>query len=63
VLVSINSDSHGRLQFDNLRFGVSQARRGWLQAGDVLNTRTLSQLRSLLDATMGHGIRQQDSAA
>lgn len=53
VLVSINSDAHSRLQYDNLRFGVSQARRGWLQAGDVLNTRTLSQLRPLLAATMG----------
>lgn len=53
VLVSINSDAHSRLQYDNLRFGVSQARRGWLQAGDVLNTRTLSQLRLLLAATMG----------
>ena len=53
VLVSINSDAHSRLQFDNLRFGISQARRGWLQAGDVLNTRPLSQLRPLLAGTMG----------
>lgn len=58
VLVSINSDSHSRLQFENLRFGISQARRGWLEAGDVLNTRTLSQLRPLLAATMGRGICQ-----
>lgn len=53
VLVSINSDAHSRLQFDNLRFGVSQARRGWLQTDDVLNSRTLGQLRPLLAATMG----------
>jgi DNA polymerase (family X) len=48
VLVSINSDAHSAFEFDNLRFGVGQARRGWLEASDVLNTRTLSQLRDLL---------------
>ncbi len=53
VLVSIDSDAHSRLEFDNLRFGVSQARRGWLQASDVLNTRPMNQLRPLLAATMG----------
>ena len=58
VLVSINSDAHSHLQFDNLRFGVSQARRGWLETGDVLNTRTLDQLRSLLAATMARGVGQ-----
>ena len=53
VLVSINSDAHSRLQFANLRFGVGQARRGWLETADVLNTRTLGQLSPLLTATMG----------
>jgi hypothetical protein len=31
-----------------LRFGVGQARRGWLEAKDVLNTRPLRELRKLL---------------
>lgn len=53
VLVSIDSDAHSRLQFGNLRFGVDQARRGWLCAADVLNTRPPGPLRALLDATMG----------
>ena len=51
VLVSINSDAHGITDFDNLRFGVGQARRGWLEKQDVLNTRPLSALRKLLTAT------------
>lgn len=53
VLVSIASDAHAVRQFDALALGVDQARRGWLEAADVLNTRTLAQLRPLLDATMG----------
>lgn len=53
VLVSINSDAHNALQFDNLEHGIGQARRGWLTAADVLNTRTLEQLRPLLARTMG----------
>lgn len=52
VLVAVNSDAHSILDFDNLRFGVSQARRGWLEKKDVLNTRSLSELRRLLKRTM-----------
>jgi DNA polymerase (family 10) len=48
VLVCVNSDAHGVRDFDNLRFGVGQARRGWLEPGDVLNTRALEALRPLL---------------
>ena len=51
VLVSINSDAHSIADFDNLRFGVGQARRGWLEKKDVLNTRPLATLRTLLAAT------------
>jgi DNA polymerase (family 10) len=32
---------------------VGQARRGWLEKDDVLNTRSLTQLRKLLKSTMG----------
>lgn len=52
VLVSINSDAHGTQGFDNLRYGVGQARRGWLEKSDVLNTRSLKLLRPLLRRTM-----------
>lgn len=55
VLVSIAADAHSTLEFDNLRWGVGQARRGWLGAADVLNSRTLDALRPLLAATMGRG--------
>lgn len=51
VLISINSDAHSSADFDNLRFGVGQARRGWLEKKDVLNTRSLTTLRSLLSAS------------
>jgi DNA polymerase (family 10) len=48
VLVCVNSDSHSVHEFDNLRFGIGQARRGWLEKQDVLNTRPLKQLKALL---------------
>lgn len=53
VLVSINSDAHSINDFRYLAFGVGQARRGWLEKKDVLNTRPLAQLRKLLKKTMG----------
>jgi len=52
VLVSINSDAHSVLDFENLRYGIGQARRGWLEKSHVLNTRTLQSLRPLLQRTM-----------
>ncbi|MDK9703092.1 MAG: DNA polymerase/3'-5' exonuclease PolX [Sulfuritalea sp.] len=48
VLVAINSDAHSRDDFVHLRLGIGQARRGWLEAADVLNTRPLPELRRLL---------------
>jgi DNA polymerase (family 10) len=48
VLVAISSDAHSTQDFDNLRYGVGQARRGWLEKKDVLNTRGLNELRRLL---------------
>jgi DNA polymerase (family X) len=53
VLVSINSDAHSTADFANLRYGIGQARRGWLSREDVLNTRPLKALRPLLRQTMG----------
>ncbi len=53
VLVAINSDAHDIGDFNHLRFGVGQARRGWLEKDDVLNTRPLAELRKLLEQTMG----------
>jgi DNA polymerase (family 10) len=44
VKLVISSDSHSTKGFDLLEFGVNQARRGWIGAVDVLNTRPLKQL-------------------
>jgi DNA polymerase (family 10) len=53
VLVSISSDAAEPAGLADLLWGVGQARRGWLEASDVLNTRPLSEVRRLLAATMG----------
>jgi len=46
--VVINSDAHSEHEFDNLEFGIGQARRGWLEKGDVINTRPLREVRAWL---------------
>jgi DNA polymerase (family 10) len=48
VLVAISSDAHGVDGLGVLRYGVGQARRGWLEKRDVLNTRPLAELRQFL---------------
>jgi DNA polymerase (family 10) len=50
VLVAISSDAHAADGFEVLRYGVGQARRGWLTKEDVLNTRPLGELKTLLGA-------------
>jgi len=35
-----------------LRYGVGQARRGWLEGKDVLNTRSLAELRKAIHRAM-----------
>ncbi|HOW42741.1 MAG TPA: DNA polymerase/3'-5' exonuclease PolX [Candidatus Omnitrophota bacterium] len=44
VRISINTDSHAADQLTNIRYGLAMARRGWLEAADVLNTLPLDQL-------------------
>jgi DNA polymerase (family 10) len=47
--LSINTDAHGVPELDFMRYGVGQARRGWLEAVEVLNTRPLADLKKLLE--------------
>ncbi|WP_456413818.1 DNA polymerase/3'-5' exonuclease PolX [Thiolapillus sp.] len=46
--VVISTDAHSIGQLHSLRYGVAQARRGWLEKGDVLNTKKLASLLKLL---------------
>lgn len=49
VRVVINTDAHRVEELDFIRYGVGQARRGWLEPGDVLNTRPLDALLELFE--------------
>jgi DNA polymerase (family 10) len=48
ILISINSDAHSINGFSVLETGVHYAKRGWLEKKDILNTRSLSELKKLL---------------
>ncbi|MFO7875411.1 MAG: DNA polymerase/3'-5' exonuclease PolX [Desulfovermiculus sp.] len=43
--IAISSDAHQLGNLGLMRFGVDQARRGWLEAEDVVNTRSLQELK------------------
>lgn len=47
ALIALNTDAHSTRDYDNLRYGIGQARRGWLEPKDVLNTRPLAELTML----------------
>jgi DNA polymerase (family 10) len=48
VKVAVSTDAHSVHAFKYIRFGIDQARRGWLTADDVINSRPLAELRKLL---------------
>ncbi|HET9436522.1 MAG TPA: DNA polymerase/3'-5' exonuclease PolX [Candidatus Limnocylindrales bacterium] len=43
-LLSIDSDAHRVSEFEYLEWGVSQARRAWVEPGVVMNTRSRAEL-------------------
>jgi DNA polymerase (family 10) len=48
VRLIIDSDAHSPAGLGALRWGAAVARRAWLQADDVLNTRPIDEFRALL---------------
>lgn len=44
----INTDAHSKNGLENIKFGIGQARRGWLEKKDVINTKTFKQLNKFL---------------
>ena len=48
VRLAISTDAHRVADLGFMRFGIDQARRGWLEPDDVVNTRRLADLRQLL---------------
>ncbi|HMK78919.1 MAG TPA: DNA polymerase/3'-5' exonuclease PolX [Xanthobacteraceae bacterium] len=48
VKIAVSTDAHAVDALKYMRFGIDQARRAWATADDVLNTRSLAQLRKWL---------------
>lgn len=44
VKLSIDSDAHAPMHFQYLEYGIGQARRGWAEKKDVINTRSWQEM-------------------
>jgi len=44
IKMIINTDSHHSSQMEVIRFGIAQARRGWAENKDIINTQPLAKL-------------------
>jgi DNA polymerase (family 10) len=44
----ISTDAHQQKHLANMQYGVRMARRGWLEAADVVNTRSTSEFTKVL---------------
>lgn len=54
VKLAIDSDAHNVAHLAFLRYGISQARRGWAEAKDVVNTQSLDKLQKSLKNGKDH---------
>lgn len=48
VKLAISTDSHSTATLNYMQYGINQARRGWIEAKDVINTQSLKKLLHLL---------------
>jgi DNA polymerase (family X) len=48
VKVAISTDAHSVTDLEHMRFGIAEAKRGWLERDDVINTRSWDELKTLL---------------
>ncbi len=48
VKVAISTDAHSTDELNMMKYGVWQARRGWLESEDVVNTRSWNDLKRIL---------------
>jgi DNA polymerase (family 10) len=48
VKLVLSTDAHNPSELGFMRYAVAQARRGWLEPWDILNTRSLDGLRAAL---------------
>ena len=48
VKLVISTDAHSTTQYDFMRFGIGQARRGWIEKHNVINTRNINQLKKII---------------
>jgi DNA polymerase (family 10) len=46
--LALSTDSHSTVNLNYVNYGIDQARRGWLEPDDVINTRSWDRLRQLL---------------
>lgn len=48
VKLAISTDAHSTTQLDFMRYGIGQARRGWIEKNNVINTKNINELTKTL---------------
>ncbi len=48
IKLSVSTAVHSTDELKHIKFGVNQARRGWLESGDILNPRPVDEVLELV---------------
>ncbi|BBG65316.1 DNA polymerase X family [Hydrogenimonas sp.] len=49
IKISIATDAHDTMSLDLMQYGINQARRGWIEKGDVINTLPPERLKRVFN--------------
>ena len=49
VKLTMGTDAHHVSGMDNMKWGISVARRGWAEASNIVNTRSLKEVEKMLE--------------
>jgi len=49
--LAVSTDAHSTADLNFIRYGIDQARRGWLEPEDIINTKALKDLKKILKRT------------
>ena len=53
IPIAISTDAHSIRDLELMEYGIGEARRGWLEKENVINTKSLKELRKLLQQIRG----------
>jgi len=61
IMIAISTDAHEKARLKEMAFGVTNGRRGWLEASNVINSRSVEDIEELLETRRARALSKKGS--